>query len=92
MAQKNYPETTGAQDVTLESYGRRAGRPLTMIVLRDGRVALRVHGAGARPDVNLLIRRDGEVEADSRGHATKALDGYLKRRRREAAAAQAVTV
>lgn len=92
MAKKEYPSTSGAQDVTLESYGRRVGRPLTMIVLRDGRVALRVHGGGARPDANLLIRRDGEVEADSKGHAKKALDGYLKRRRREAGAAQAVPV
>jgi hypothetical protein len=93
MAKKDeFPPTTGAQDATLDSYGRRVGRPLTMIVLRDGRVALRIHGSGARSDANILIRRDGEVEADSKGHAKKALDGYLKRRRREAAASQAVTV
>lgn len=90
MAKKKDPTTTESQDAILANYQRRVGRPLTKIVLRDGRVALRVHGGGARPDANLLIRRDGEVEADSKGHAAKALDGYLKRRRREAP--QAVTV
>jgi hypothetical protein len=53
-------------------------------VLRDGRVALRIYGSGARKDINLLIRRDGEVEPDSKGHAKRALDGFEKRRRREA--------
>jgi hypothetical protein len=81
---QRYPPTTRKQDATLDSYGRRVGRPLTMIVLRDGRVALRIHGSGARTDTNILIRRDGEPEPDSQGHAAKALDRYLTRRRREA--------
>lgn len=87
MAAKTYPPTTDAQDATIDSYHRRVSRPTTMIVLRDGRVALRIHGSGARADANFLIRRDGEPEADAQGHAKKALDGYLSRRRREAMAA-----
>jgi len=88
MAQKNYPKTTADQDATISSYHRRVSRPTTVIVLRDGRVALRIHGSGARADANFLIRRDGEPEADAQGHAKNALDGYLSRRKREAVAAR----
>lgn len=81
------PKTSRSQEATLRSYKSRVARPISHIVLRDGRVALRIHGTGARQDVNLFIRRDGELEPDGRGHAARALDGFVRRRRREGAVA-----